>query len=251
MRLERARSLSWFSALCLALLLGACGDTGLNTDPEGRAPAPALPEAAGDWALHLKGSFQGAAWGLGPQVRFEGWIRFDRWLRADLRFHDDKGRPGHETLVWGPGSALLFDHRKGRFMELGDEPGEVEFERGRFQVRHVLWLMLGRWIGEGAPEGKVEKDHWAARDGEVGLRGRFSRGKAVETALVWRGERLSARLGGWKEGAWGPIPREMVFSGSMLETEVRGSWTVDVVPTFDDGILDPLRPVESGNPAGR
>ncbi len=245
----RRRLLGGF-VLALAAAWSACSPApGLRSDPQGRTQAPTLVgESAEQWSLHLKGRWEGAAWGLGPWIEVEAWIRADRWLRADLRFEDENGRPGHEVLVWGPDSAILFDRRKGRFVELADEPGCVDFHGGSFRARHVLWLLLGRWLGEDAPWGRMDGKLWSARDGGFGLRGHIEAGRAVQTGLVWRGERLSARLGKWKTTRWGAIPREMQLEGTMLDAVVRGSWTVELIPALDDGFLDPLVPMKAGNP---
>jgi len=230
----------------VAAAVAACSTgSGLQTDPMGSALAPRPP--ASSRMLHLEGKLEGVGWGLGPQLAFDGWIRPDGWLRADLRFRDEKGNPAHEVLIWGPAAAILFDRRKGQFVDLGEEAGVVDFHGGAFRAHHVLWLMLGRWIGEDPPRGRVEGRNWSARDDGFGVRGRFSGGKADEASLIWRGERVTARLGGWKQTPWGAIPRRMELRGSVFETPVKGSWKVEDLPVLDDRLLDPLTPMEGGN----
>jgi hypothetical protein len=208
---------------------------------------------AQDTALHLEGVLRGPLKGLGPELRLEAWLRADRWLRADLRFEDDDGRPRHEVLIWGPDTALLFDRQRGRWTDLGEDPGTWEVEEGVFRVEHLLWLGLGRWVGGDPPPARRERSQWRLRSHGVGMRIEpAGDGRYAWTELVWRGERLQAvPRGDWTATAWGPVAREIDLEGTILESKAQIRWTVGEIPVFGDELLDPLadphRRQEDGN----
>ena len=230
-----------FLVLACVFVLGGCGAKTIPLHDSADGPVSLqLTPAASNHSLHFKGEMEGGALGFGPSVTIEAWVRSDLWLRADLRYQDEDGAPGHEVLVWGPDSAVLFDRRKGRFTELGDHPGEVEIHEGSFYVWHALWLALAHWTGPELSAQRVQGDRWQARDGAMGIRARLGRDRAKELELVWRGERLRAVPKSWTETSWGAIPRETELQGSFLDAPAQLRWSVEEIPVFADSLLDPL-----------
>jgi hypothetical protein len=182
---------------------------------------------------------------LGPELRWQAWLRPGRDLRADLRFDGPRG-PRHEVLVWTPDAAILFDRHRLRSTALGDRDGEVDGLGGSFRVAEIWWMLLGGQERQLLPEAEWRQhgDEWRGRAPGKGYR----RPRGEDPAwveILWRDEarrvhvlraqrRQSRRVGP------GNFATRLDLVGSDLEGLVRLEFDRIEATALGDSVLDPI-----------
>lgn len=219
--------------------LGACGTAHVGVDSGATAGSMAETD------LVTRGKAAGPLPGLGPELRWQAWLRPGRDLRADLRFEGPRG-PRHEVLVWTPDAAILFDRHGLRSTALGERAGEIDGLGGSFRVDEIWWMLLGGQERRLLPEAVWHQQAGEWRGRAPGKGYRRPRGEdPAWVEILWRDEArrvhvLRAQRRESRRVGPGYFATRLDLVGSDLEGLVRLEFDRIEATALGDSVLDPI-----------